>query len=146
MRLLGFTLAVLAIGIGKTLALAQPPGGAPLPPAQPPAVAPQAPNLDAHLAGWEQNMSAVKNFVVKIALTRTDSVFKKEKKYTGSVACMKPNLAVLRLEYTQDPKDYEALICDGKSFFVYNGLEKSITEHKIPNAAANLGAAPDNLM
>lgn len=149
MRPLGFTLAALLIAVSGSVVRAQQPGGAAVPPAPPPgAVAAAAPTLDDHLNSWERTMANVKNFHVKISLTRTDNVFKKEKKYIGSVACMKPNLAVLRLDYTGDPtgKDYEAYICNGKSVYFYNGLEKSVTEFKLPNPGANPNAGTDNLM
>src|SRR6266702_3326538 len=60
-------------------------------------------------------------------------IFKGEKDYTGSILCMKPNLARLRLDYATDPRDFEAFICNGKSVYAYNGLQKTITEHKLPD-------------
>jgi TIGR03009 family protein len=145
MRPLGFTLVATFLVLDGTSVLAQAPGVAPGQPVVP-AAAPAA-NLDAHLGGWERKMADITNFRVEIALTRTDNVFKKEKKYTGVVLCMKPNYAILRLDYAADPSksDYEAVICNGKSLFVYNGLEKTMTEHKIANQA-NPKAGVDNLM
>ncbi len=119
----------------------------PAPPAAPPvAGAPSA--LDMHLMNWERSMGSVKNFHVEIAMTKKDAVFQREKKYKGVVLCMKPNYAILRLENLGDAtkQDYEAYICNGKSVFQYSGVEKTITEYKIPNAAANPGAGTDNLM
>jgi TIGR03009 family protein len=144
MRPLVFTLAVLLLGV--PVALAQQPAPAGVPPAP---VAPAAANsLDTHLAGWERTMRDVRNFRVEIALTRTDATFKKDKKYNGVVLCMKPNFAILRLNYAGDPtqSDYEAYICNGKSVFQYSGLEKTMTEYKLPNPANNPGGGTDNLM
>lgn len=137
MRLVaGFTLAsVLAAA-----AAAQPP----VPPAgQPPAGVPAAdPKLDGHLLQWEKRMTGVMNFRAEFSLNRKEAVFQQPREYTGEVLCMKPNLAILRLENTKNKVDYEAYVCNGKSVFEYNGLSKTITEIKLP---ANAGAS-DNLM
>jgi len=149
MRPLGFTLAATLVAV--TVSSAQQPGTTGLPPGSPvvPGAAPAAPNnLDVHLDGWERTMREVKNFRVEITSTKTDSVFKKERKYDGVVLCMKPNFAILRLNYTADvtKMDYEAVICNGKSLFHYNGNEKSVTEVKLPNPANNPGGGTDNIM
>ncbi len=149
MRPLGFTLAAMLVAV--TVSSAQQPGNPGLPPGSPvvPAVVPAAPNnLDVHLDGWERTMREVKNFRVEITSTKTDSVFKKDRKYDGVVLCMKPNFAILRLNYTADitKMDYEAVICNGKSIFHYNGNEKSVTEMKLPNPANNPGGGTDNIM
>jgi TIGR03009 family protein len=143
MRFAGFTLAALLCA--ATVGLAQPgaPGtpGAGLPPAVPPARTAD-PKLDAYLAEWEKKMASVSNMITEVSLKRTDQVFKKEREYKGSVACMKPNYAVLRLEYNGDAKDYEAYLCDGKAVYVYMGKDKTITEFKLPQNKAGV----DNLM
>ena len=59
---------------------------------------------------------------------------------------MKPNLARLRLDNAADPKDFEAFICNGKSVYAYNGLQKTITEHKLPDPKTNPAGATDNLI
>ena len=59
---------------------------------------------------------------------------------------MKPNLAVLRLDYAADPKDFEAFICNGKSVYAYNGLQKTITEHKLPDPKTNPAGETGNLI
>jgi TIGR03009 family protein len=138
MRSAGFILAALLVA--ASVGPAQPPAvpGQPVPPP----AAKADPKLDPHLAEWEKKMTNVVNLRTEIALKRTDSVHKRDKEYTGVVLCMKPNFAVLRLDYAADKADYEAFICNGKSVFHYAGLEKTITEYKLQNAAA--GA--DNLM
>src|SRR5258708_4415404 len=108
MRFAGFTLAALLIA--ASVGLAQPPAvpGAPVG-VPPPLPAREAEDkLDAHLLRWQQKMADVKNMRTEIALKRTDPVLKREREYTGEVLCMKPNLAVLRLNYTGDKEDYEA--------------------------------------
>lgn len=149
MRPLGFTLAVTLLAV--TVGSAQQPGApgvSPAQPAAPPAVPVAQKTLDDHLVAWERTMSNVTNFRVEIALTKTDAVFKKARKYDGVVLCMKPNFAILRLNYTNDPtkNDYEAYICNGKSFFKYDGNEKSVTEYKVPPPVANQAGGTDNLM
>jgi len=142
MRPAGFTLAALLIA--GTVGWAQPPAipGAPVV-GQPPA--PKAdPKLDPHLAEWEKKMANVINLRTEVSLTKTEPVFKKTANYSGLVLCMKPNYAVLRLDNTGDPTktDYEAYICDGKAVYAYNGVAKTITAFKLPQA----GAGVDNLM
>jgi TIGR03009 family protein len=141
MRPLSFTLTAILIGFGGTVVHAQQPGGVGVPPAQPmlPAAAPAAPTLDDHLLSWEKTMSGIKNLRVEITRTATDTVFKKEKKFTGPLLLMKPNYAILRLDYAGDPtkQDYEAYLCDGKSLYRYEGLAKTVTEFKMTNGTDN---------
>jgi TIGR03009 family protein len=150
MRLTGFTLLALLVTV--TAAWAQQPGapGVPkvpgVPPALPLAVAPADQKLEGYLAGWEKATSSLVNLRVELELIRTDPVFKTDKKYTGVVVCMKPNYAVLRLDYTADPKDYEAFICNGKAVYAYSGLDKTITEWKLPDPKTNPAGVTDNLM
>jgi TIGR03009 family protein len=144
MRSVGLTLVTLLAIV--TLVQAQPPGPVPgAPPVAPPT--PQAdPRLDKHLLEWEKKMGGIKNFRADIEVIRTDSVFKKERKYGGggsSVLCMKPNYARLRLDNTVDKNDYEAYICNGQYIYEYNGLLRTVTEIKL---AGNPGAPSDNLM
>jgi TIGR03009 family protein len=138
MRFAGFTLAALLIA--ASVGLAQPPAvpGQPVPPPAPPAKA--DPNLDAHLTAWEKKMAGVSNMRTEITLKRTDIVLKKEREYTGVVLCMKPKLAVLRLDYAGDPTkaDYEAFICDGKALYMYMGKERTITKVALPQNQAGV--------
>ena len=140
MRSAGFTLGVLVIA--ASFGSAQP-----LPPAAPPPPAAKAadPKLDGHLVEWEKKMAKVINLRTEISLKRTDAVFKKDRVYTGLVLCMKPNFARLRLDFSGDPKkqDYEAYICNGKAVYEYNGVQRTITEHLLPQGA---DAGVDNLM
>ena len=134
MRTVGIPLAALLVA--ALVAQAQPPAFPGVPPAQPAA----DPVLDGHLGQWATVMSKATNFSAKFELTRTDAVFKKDRKYTGGVLCMKPSLARLSIGSSTDKNDYEAYICNGKSIFEYSWKEKTITE--IPLA----GGAGDNVM
>ena len=145
MRFAGFTLAALLLA--ATVALAQPPAvpgqpvtGQPVAPAAPKA----DPQLDPHLVAWEKKMKNAINMRTDITLKRTDAVFKKDVNYSGSVLCMKPKYAVLRLDNTSDNTkvDYEAYICDGKNIFAYNGVQRTITKIKLPQNQAGV----DHLM
>jgi len=91
------------------------------------------PKLNAHFDAWEKAMNDVKSVRCEFTLERTDSVFKRTKKYDGALTIMKPNLFVLRLNNQHDPtgKDFEEYICDGKSVFYYNGLLKTVTEYRL---------------
>jgi TIGR03009 family protein len=149
MRVASFTLAASLLGISAVWA--QPPAipGSPVPGVpvvQPPVAAAKAadPKLDAHLAEWEKKMSKVVNLRTEVELSRTEPLFKKATTFSGSVLCMKPNLAVLRLNNTADKsgRDYEAYICDGKAVYAYNGVAKTVTEFKLPQGQAGV----DNLM
>jgi TIGR03009 family protein len=164
MRPAGLTLAAVLVGVSVVTAqpltgqpltgqplTGQPSGvpGMPVVPPPPGGASAADARLDAHLAGWEKTMNATTNFRVVLGLKRTDAVFKQEKTYSGVVLCMKPNLAVLRLNYDGDRTgaDYEAYICDGKAVYEYNGLQKTITRWKLPDPKANPnGGATDNLM
>jgi TIGR03009 family protein len=110
MRVLGFASLLV---LSAAVLQAQPP----LPPGAPPAPAAD-PVLDDHWNKWQQTLG----------------------KYSGSVLCMKPNLARLSVASTTDKNDFEAYICNGKSLFEYNWGTKTITE--IPLAPGQ----GDNLM
>ena len=148
MRPAGFTLLAVLL-CAATIAAQVPPGPA-VPPPIPAAVAAPNQKLDAHLAGWERTMSALKNLHFELELFRKDpastGVFKDTKEYSGSVLCMKPNYARLRLDYKADPKDFEAFICNGKAVYAYNSLQKTITEHKMPDPKLNPDGGTDNLI
>jgi TIGR03009 family protein len=154
MRIVGFALLAVMFGValGQAGGRAQSPGvpatGA-VPPPIPAAVAAPDQKLDAHLAGWEKRMGDLRSFRFDLELIRKDpnaGIFKGESKFIGSVLGMKPNLARLRLDNAADPKDFEAFICNGKSVYAYNGLLKTITEHKLPDPKANPGNTTDNLI
>ena len=162
MRPAGLTLFALLVGV-SAMSAQQPgaPGKVPaapgVPPPLPPAVAPADQKLDGHLAAWERRMADVKNFRFELNLKRADpaatGVFKNEKEYVGVVLGMKPNYAILRLDYAADlnnktlkKKDYEAFICDGKAVYAYSGLAETITEHKLPDPNTNPAGATNNLI
>jgi TIGR03009 family protein len=123
MRFAGMTLGlVLVAALGAS---AQPPGTPGLPPAANPIA---DPGLDGHLEAWAKVMAGAKNFSAKFEQTKTESTFKKERKYTGSILCMKPNLARMSLANVQNKDDFEAYICNGKSLFHYDWSTKIVTE------------------
>jgi TIGR03009 family protein len=90
--------------------------------------------LAAHLDAWEKAMSEVNNLRCDVSFTQEDPIFKTSQKYTGSLLYMKPNFAIFRLEGSRDgtKNDFEAYLCNGKSVFQYNGLQKTVTEWKLP--------------
>ena len=152
MRHACFTLAILLCACALAEGQVQPPvaPGAPVsPPGLPPTVSGQPADikLDVHLAAWQNKMQSVSNFFSKFEFKRTDAVFKRERTFTGTVLCMKPNYARLRQEDVSARDDYEAWICDGKSAFEYRGLEKTITEYPLPpNMGVGVPGGSDNVM
>ena len=95
-----------------------------------PAAAPD-PKLDAHLAAWEKATQGVTAFRAAFALTRTDPVFNKSREFTGTALVMKPGAAALRIVSKADPNDWDEFVCDGRTFYEYNGRAKTLTEHKV---------------
>lgn len=135
MRRLGPTLAAFAAAVAT--ATAQPvPGQPPVP--QP---APANPQVNSVLDGWEKTMGALVNYGAEFELQKKNPVFPTPRVYGGSVLCMKPNFAVLRIESTTNKADYEAFLSNGKSVYHYDGGKKTITEFKL-----NAAGAADNLM
>jgi len=150
MRSAGFALLLAVMGVSSGLAQAP---GVPTAPASPPTVptsiVPADQKLDGHLANWEKTMGGLKSFYFDLTLKRTDpaaGIFKGEKDYTGMVLGMKPNFARLRLEFKDNPKDYEAFICNDEAVYAYNGLQKTVTRHKLPDPKKNSAGNTGNLV
>jgi TIGR03009 family protein len=125
MRIAGLTLGCLLICVAARAQ--QPVTGAPVQPLPVGGANPDA-KLNAHLEGWEKTTAGLTNFRFVLSLKRTSkSDFKSTRSYSGVVLCMKPNYAVVRMDYDGDKsgKDYEAFICDGKAVYEYNGLQQS---------------------
>jgi len=114
-------------------------------PQAPPADPPQIPAaLGTHLTAWEARNKQVKTLSAACELVKRDTVHRKEKVYTGTLTCMKPNLARLTLAAKTAPADSVAYLCDGASVYEYDGPGKRVTEHRLP--AANPNGAADNLL
>ncbi|HJZ54469.1 MAG TPA: TIGR03009 domain-containing protein, partial [Gemmataceae bacterium] len=141
LNLAAFLAAVVVLAGADDRLRAQPPGAAPGAPGagQPPV----DPKLNAHLEAWAKQMGGLNNFHAKFELTRTDAVFRRERKYAGSILVMKPMFARLRLDSTTNKGDYEAFICNGKALYAYDGNAKTITEYPLN---ANPAAGGGNLM
>ena len=84
--------------------------------------------LGDHLAKWEDATAKASSFSATFELTRTDAVFKKERKHTGSVLLMKPNLARISFSSLTNNNEYELYIFDGKSIFEYDWANKVVSE------------------
>ncbi|GIW85639.1 MAG: hypothetical protein KatS3mg107_1299 [Gemmataceae bacterium] len=141
--------SLYAPGFSRAVAQSAPPSGVPVSP--PPPGSAEA-RLDAHLQGWQKAMEGITNIFVTVTLKRSDpaatGVFKSDKEYKGELLCMKPNYARMRLVYVGDKtgQDYEAFICTGKEIYAYSGLDRTITEWKLPDPARQPNASTDNLM
>jgi TIGR03009 family protein len=99
-------------------------------------IPPIDPALAAHLAGWEKQARGVTAFRAEFTLTRVDAVFKKERRYAGSLLGLTSGSVVLRLENLADKADYESFISDGKVLYFYSGLGKTVTEFRLPPPGA----------
>jgi TIGR03009 family protein len=160
MRRAGFTLSALFTATLPVTVLGQaPPAGSPpavpmnLAPVAPPPAPPVAglnnpptlpPALVNHLKAWEQRHKQVQNLYTTCERVVKDTVFRKDKAYTGKVMCMKPNLAWMKIEAKGNPDDYVAYICNGTSVFEYDAEKKQVTEHRIPKNTPN--SVGDNLL
>lgn len=101
-------------------------------------------DLQGHLTAWEKKTSGLQTLYVAVEREVTRKLENKVTKYTGSIRCMKPNLAYLRIDNAAKKDDFEAFICDGKSVFAYVGAEKTVTQHTIPPGGK--GGVGDNLL
>jgi TIGR03009 family protein len=117
------------------------PGGLPagLPVGQSPAAI--DPALKVHLDAWEKSIAGITNFFTSTNLTKKNAILKKETQYTGSIICLKPNMARMRIEKKDKKDEYTAYICTGTAVYEYDGTGKQVTEYKLPN-----GGVGDNLL
>jgi len=145
------TMLLLALTAGAAMAqtaIPSPGSGQPVPalPVSNPQAefAKLAPALQAHLLAWEKKTSGLNSLYTECEREKTNLLTKKSQKYTGSIRCMKPNLAYLRLDNALKKDDFEAYICDGKSVYNYVGSDKIVRQHLIPpGGKGNVG---DNLL
>ncbi len=102
------------------------------------------PNLQTHLLAWERTNSGMQTLYTDCERELTNLLTKKSTKWKGSIRCMKPNLAYLRMDNLVKKDDFEAFICDGKSVYNYVGADKIVRQHLIPpGGKAGVG---DNLL
>src|SRR5262245_51279304 len=118
-------LVLFAVAFQSSLAQAQP---------QPEKVAARDPRLEAHLKGWQEAMASVADYRVQAQVQRYKieqcSGPRVETVSQGTIFAMRPNLFRIHLINLKDPKDYEEFVNDGKSLFIYSGLQKTVTEIK----------------
>lgn len=121
------------------------PGGA----AGPGAIVPVAANalpvaLQNHLTAWEKKSASTNSYYADCDFVKKNTTTRKETTYTGTLMCMKPNLARMRIDNKADKADYLAYIADGKAVYEYNGREKTVTQYQIPPGGK--GGVGDNLL
>ncbi|MCZ2342778.1 MAG: TIGR03009 domain-containing protein [Bacteroidales bacterium] len=114
------------------------PGGLPAPV---PATGPVDPKLKAHLDQWEGIMRQITNFYGTCTRVKKHLVLDKKAEYNGTLICMKPNLARMRIDRKDKPEEYVAYICSGRAVYEYDGSQKTLTEYKLAN-----GGVGDNLL
>jgi len=154
MRRACFTLTVLLAAVPAAIAQiplppgARPPistgvvpvaGGIPVP-----AAAPLPAALEAHLKAWETKSASIVNMYTECELVRKNLLLRKEAAYSGSITCMKPSLALMKIDNKADKADYLGYVCDGTSVYEYSGRDKTVTQHKIPPGGKN--NVGDNLL
>ena len=147
MRRACFTLTVLLAAVpAATAQIPLPPGTArpPISTGVVPVAAPNPAALEAHLKAWEAKSVSLVNMYTECEMVRKNLVLKKEKTYAGSIVCMKPSLARMKIENKAEKADYQAYICDGASVYEYSGRDKTVTQHKIPPGGKN--NVGDNLL
>jgi TIGR03009 family protein len=84
--------------------------------------------LDIHLAQWEAAMTRATVISTTFELTRTETTFKKERKYEGRVVLRNPDLVHFDSKNAHDPNDFETMKFDGKSIYHYGWKNKVLTE------------------
>jgi TIGR03009 family protein len=149
MRRAGLTLSALLAAAPAAFPQAPPAGGtvpknlAPLPaPPAAPAALPQA--LVNHLLAWEARHKQVTNLRTECEVVKKNLLYRKETAYAGTILCMKPNYAWLKVDSKTDKADWQAFISNGSSVFEYNAKEKLVVEHRIPKSTPN--SVGDNLL
>jgi TIGR03009 family protein len=107
--------------------------------APPPPTAGTPEQLNAHLAKWETEMSAVKSISAECSRTDVNRVRNVTTQLTGEVKCLKveapggkvDKLALLRLVPKDNPEAYEKFICTGELLYQFSPREKTIYVHKL---------------
>lgn len=117
MRRACFTLTVLLAAVpAATAQIPLPPGDRPpISTGIVPVAAPLPAALEAHLKAWEAKSVSIVNMYTECEMVRKNLILRKEATFTGSIVCMKPSLARMKLENKADKADYLAYICDGTS-------------------------------
>jgi TIGR03009 family protein len=131
---LGLIAAALACSPAVTQPMDEASGVLIVPPSRSAASTSLNEQLDVHLKAWKQAAGSLANYRIELKLRRLDPVMAGgnaiPRDYTGTVLGMGPNHLRLRLENATNPLDFEMYIWNGKSLYVYNGLQKTITESK----------------
>jgi len=90
-----------------------------------------------YLQKWEAAAKATQTYAGEVTFTRTDLLLKQKSESTGSLACRKPNQAVVSLKQTVanggPARDNSAVtyIWTGMSVFEYDAVTATVTEYPI---------------
>jgi TIGR03009 family protein len=93
-----------------------------------------ADSLAQHLAAWEARQKQVKNLSAECTLVKKNLLHRKESIFTGSIQCMKPNLARLQFRDKANPANEFTHLLDGKSAYEFDGAARRVTEYRLPTA------------
>jgi TIGR03009 family protein len=102
------------------------------------------PALQAHLSAWEKKSTSVGSYYSDCEYVRKNLLVRKETTFTGTMMCMKPNLARMRIDNKADRADFLSYIADGKAVYEYAGKDKVVRQFLIP--AGGKGGVGDNLL
>jgi TIGR03009 family protein len=102
------------------------------------------PALQAHLSAWEKKSSSVGSYYSDCEYVRKNLLVRKETTFTGTMMCMKPNLARMRIDNKADRTDFLSYIADGKAVYEYAGKDKVVRQFTIPPGGK--GGVGDNLL
>lgn len=102
------------------------------------------PGLQAHLTAWEMKSATVGSYYAECEYVRKDLTRRRETTFAGTMMCMKPNLARMRIDNKADKTDFLSYIADGKAVYEYNGKDKVVRQYPIPPGGK--GGVGDNLL
>lgn len=101
--------------------------------------------LNAHLAKWETEMSAVKSISAECSRTDVNRVRNSNTQLSGVVKCLKVDagggkvdkLALLHLIPKDNPEAFEKFVCTGELLYQFSPREKTIYVHKLPGQVSD---------
>jgi TIGR03009 family protein len=113
--------------------------------AQPQPAVGTAEQLDAHLARWEKEMTAVQGLSAEISRTDVNKVQNVNTQLSGFVKCLKVDagggkvdkLAALYLAQKDNANAFERFICTGSLLYQFSPRDKTIYVHKLTNQVSD---------
>jgi TIGR03009 family protein len=136
--------ATAPLALSQTPAAPMPPGPRPVAAVIPVANTNVAPAVAAHLKAWEAKNKGLGSLYSECEFATKDEVRQRESKYAGSLMCMKPNLAMMRIDNVANKADFKMYVADGQAVHEFLATNKTKTTYKIPPGGK--GGVGDNLL